>query len=44
MLIYLAALEDLFGQFSQNGLLLQPNETLVYAGAPAVEAPERSTY
>ena len=41
---YLAALEDLFGQFSQNGLLLQPNETLVYAGAPAVEAPERSTY
>lgn len=26
---YLAALEDLFGQFSQNGLLLQPNETLV---------------
>ena len=41
---YLAALEDLFGLFSQNGLLLQPNETLVYAGAPAVELPERSTY
>ena len=38
---YLAALEDLFNRFSQDGLLLQPTETLVYSGSLA---PERSTY
>ena len=43
---YLAALEALFDRFSREGLLLQPNETLAYAGEPRARSAagrERST-
>lgn len=43
---YCQALEALFDAFSRDGLLTQPNETLVYAGRPlpGAEDSKRSTY
>lgn len=40
----LAALEELFSRYSRDGLLLQPNETLVYAGVPAEDGGGRPAH